>query len=92
MLDSAEQAFSFRVVEGLFDDPCSSALTEDADFELRTSGRYAQSSDYIRTLAAEHGFTIATEDHITVRIELDAPVAGSVFVLDKAGLIPMSTR
>ena len=56
----------------------------DADFELRTSGRYAQSVDYIRALATGHGFTVATEDDITVRIELDAPVAGAVFVLKKA--------
>ena len=56
---------------------------EAAPYELRTSGRYAQSADYIHRLAPLHGFTVEIEDPITIRKEQDAPVEGALFVLSR---------
>lgn len=54
---------------------------EAAPYELRTSGRYAQSADYIHRLASLHGFTVEIEEPITIRKEQDAAVEGALFVL-----------
>ncbi len=56
---------------------------EAAPYELRASGRYAQSADYIHRLAPLHGFTVEIEDPITIRKEQDAPVEGALFVLSR---------
>lgn len=57
--------------------------SETAPFELRPSGRYAQSREYIRRLAQAHGFMVEIEDPITVRKEQDVPVEGAIFVLSR---------
>lgn len=54
-----------------------------APYQLRASGRYAQSADYIHRLAPLHSFTVEIEDPITVRKEQDAPVDGALFVLSR---------
>ena len=56
---------------------------EAAPYELRTSGRYAQSADYIHRLAPLHGFTVEIEEPITIRKEQDAAVEGALFVLSR---------
>lgn len=56
---------------------------EFGTYELRPSGRFAQSMDYLRRLAAEHGFSVRAEEEIAVRRENDAPIKGAVVVLEK---------
>jgi len=53
----------------------------EVDYELRISGRYAQSMDYIRRLAMNSGFEELTYSPVTIRYECGEPVAGSVVVL-----------
>ncbi len=55
----------------------------EEDYELRPSGHYAQSLDYIRRLAAENGFTVHAEDAVAVRHENDVPIEGAAVVLEK---------
>lgn len=56
-----------------------------ADFELRTSGRYAQSLAYIDKLAASHGLETKVTFAQPVRMEKGLPVDGQFFVLQKTG-------
>ncbi len=56
-------------------------VTEDADYELRPTGRYAHSEEYVRALAAEHEFGVEACDTVTLRSEHGQPVSGLVFVL-----------
>ena len=55
--------------------------TENGTFELRPSGRFAQSEAYVRGLAESHGFTVKAFVPTTIRIEFDQPVTGAIFVL-----------
>ena len=50
-------------------------------FELRPTGRFAQSESYIRTLADAHGFAVKTIVPTVIRMENDVPVTGAVCVL-----------
>ena len=59
-------AFSIEVCEG-------------KDWRLQESGRYAQSAGYIRRLASEHGFAVATERVQAVR----KPINGLLYVLSR---------
>ena len=59
--------------------------TEDEDYVLRPTGRFAHSEGYIRALAAAHGFDVETCDVVTLRCEHGQPVIGRVFVLTPRG-------
>jgi len=52
-----------------------------ADYQLRTSGRYAHSSDYIQTLAEKHDFTIATCQAAGIRMERGKWIMGHLWIL-----------
>ena len=56
-------------------------IAETGTFELRPSGRFAQSEAYVRGLAESHGFTVKAFVPTTIRIEFDRPVTGAIFVL-----------
>jgi len=60
-------AFSIEVCEG-------------ADWRLQENGRYAQSGDYIRRLATEHGFSIAVQRPQVIR----KPITGLLHILLRA--------
>lgn len=64
-------AFSIEVCEG-------------EDWRLGESGRYAQSADYIRRLAREHGFAVAIERRQPIR----KPLVGLLYVLARDGTQP----
>lgn len=50
---------------------------------LRPSGRYAHSDDYVRGLAAEHGFQVALRQDLDIRADASGAVPGSIWVLRK---------
>ena len=56
-------------------------LSDDADYVLCPTGRYAHAERYVQALAAENGFDIEACDRVTLRREHDQPVTGLVFVL-----------
>ncbi|OGQ95592.1 MAG: hypothetical protein A2521_07900 [Deltaproteobacteria bacterium RIFOXYD12_FULL_57_12] len=51
------------------------------DYELRTSGRYAQSVDYILRLAAEFGFVVVLNEKRNIRREQGQWIGGNIFIL-----------
>ena len=57
---------------------------ERGGYQLRPSGRFAHHPDYIRTLAAEHGYQIKAERSLTLRLDGNQPVAGMLFLLVKS--------
>ena len=65
--------------DGLF--AFSVELTNDADYVLCPTGRYAHGESHIRALAAKHGFHVEACDAVTLRCEQGQSVAGLVFVL-----------
>ena len=52
-------------------------------WKLNKSGRYAHAADYVRNLAAEHGFVVETLAEIVKRHEGNEPVNGYVAVLQR---------
>lgn len=56
-------------------------VTGAETFELRTTGRYAQSERYIRGLAQAHGFSVETIEACVIRMENGVPVDGALCVL-----------
>lgn len=52
-------------------------------FELLPTFRYAHSADYVRDLAAKHGFTIELSEQVDLRREKTAVIAGTIFVLTR---------
>lgn len=52
-------------------------------WSLGESGRYAHGADYLRKLAADHGFAVAVLDEVSTRDDRSAPVPGLVCVLRK---------
>jgi predicted TPR repeat methyltransferase len=54
---------------------------EGRDYELRTTGRYAQSVGYIRRLAAELGFMVVTNEERNIRREQGQWIEGNIFIL-----------
>lgn len=54
---------------------------EAGDYELRPTGRYAQSMAYIESLAQAFGFAIPYEREIIVREDRSEPVAGRIYLL-----------
>jgi len=61
--------------------------TEKSDdhrpYTLRTSGRYAQRSDYIIALARESGLSLRASEQLVLREEYGAGITGEVYVLAK---------
>ena len=66
-----EGLFAFTVQKG------------DGDFTIGDDMRYAHGEDYIRRLAAAHGFAIAVLDDVSTRKDRGLPVAGLLAVLRK---------
>ena len=58
--------------------------SEDADYVLQRTGRYAHALGYIERLAREHDFTIALTKPANIRKEKDGWIAGDIFVLRAA--------
>ncbi len=55
----------------------------EEEWSLGESGRYAHSAAYLRRLAADHGFAVATLDEASTREDRGQPVPGLVCVLRK---------
>jgi predicted TPR repeat methyltransferase len=53
---------------------------EGAQYVLRTSGRYAHSMDYVRSLAAGVGLTEVSVEDVVLRKEKGLPMAGHIFL------------
>ncbi|MFC1523672.1 tetratricopeptide repeat protein [Thermodesulfobacteriota bacterium] len=51
------------------------------DYELRASGRYAQSVDYILRLAADFGYTVVVNREQNIRQEQGQWIEGNLFIL-----------
>lgn len=54
---------------------------EGVEFELRPTGRYAQSQDYVRRSA--HAFAIISAEFTTLRVDRGQPIAGRLYLLAK---------
>ena len=74
-----EQAMRLLRPDGLF--AFSIEVSDDADFRLQDSGRYAQSAAYIARLAREHGFAVALRADQPIR----KPIVGLLYVLSRSG-------
>ncbi len=57
---------------------------DGATYQLHTTGRYAHAVDYISGLARETGLQPLAAEHVVLRKEVDKPVDGVIFVLQKA--------
>jgi len=55
----------------------STEACEGVDWRLQESGRYAQSSEYVRRLAAAHGFAVTLDRAQAIR----TPIVGRLYVL-----------
>ncbi len=67
-------------------------IAETGTFELRPTGRFAQSEAYVRGLAESHGFTVKAFVPTTIRIENDRPVTGAIFVLINTRSLASKTK
>jgi predicted TPR repeat methyltransferase len=56
---------------------------ESANVAIRSSGRFAHSPDYIRTLAESHGFVQRVVEEAAIRSERNTPIPGWLFVLGR---------
>ncbi|GMH96884.1 hypothetical protein TrVE_jg7604 [Triparma verrucosa] len=81
-----EAAYRALVVGGLlaFSVELIGDEEEEKGFRLLDSGRYGQSSKYIKELASSVGFDIAKEEDIVVRKEQASDIHGAVFILVKS--------
>ena len=58
-------------------------LTDEGDFKLQRSGRFAHAARYIEGLAARHGLRVAHADPVDLRLELGLPVPGILYQVRK---------
>ena len=56
-------------------------LSNDHDFVLQKTGRYAHNPKYIYDLAEQLGYTILTQQQVVLRIQEDQPCPGIITVL-----------
>ena len=56
--------------------------TDDSDFKVLPSGRFAHRVAYVEALAARD-FTVLQMSRTTLRLEASRPVAGALFLLEK---------
>lgn len=63
----------------------STERSDDAEYVLRPSGRYAHSPAYIESLAAEFGFAITYTSPAKIRMEKGVPEMGDIFALRRNG-------
>ena len=55
------------------------------DYVLRSTGRYAQSTEYMKRLAAVNALDILSDTSVTLRYQGDLPITGRVMVLRRSG-------
>ncbi len=60
------------------------AVDDSKTYQLQTTGRYAQSSRYIRELAQAQMLDEVDFGHVTVRTENSIPIPGYVFILRRS--------
>ncbi len=65
--------------QGLF--ALSTELSDEQDYLLQRSGRYAHSRGYIERMAARSGFAVRFYERAALRLENHRPVRGQLFVL-----------
>lgn len=54
-----------------------------SDVEIRSSGRFAHSDSYIKALAAQHGLNVIAQRDHDIRMELEKPIAGQLYLLGR---------
>ncbi len=59
-------------------------IADGGTFELRKTGRFAQSEAYVRGLADSHGLAVVAMESTPIRLEKNQPVDGAIFVLVKS--------
>lgn len=57
--------------------------TDDGDVDIRSSGRFVHAPGYIAALAEEFGFRIIAEKPLIIRQEIDTPVPGVLYLLQR---------
>lgn len=61
----------------------STEQSEQADYILHTTGRYAHSQGYIQALADNFGYTVAACQPTDLRMEGDIPIRADLFILQR---------
>jgi predicted TPR repeat methyltransferase len=81
---------SFAAISALLRDNGMLAFTVENDqgdgFTLRPSQRFAHSESYVRSMAGKYGFAVEYRKSARLRMEGTEWIAGSVYVLRKAGV------
>ncbi len=58
-------------------------LLDDGDFKLLKSERFAHSKAYIARLSETYDLELIDKEDITIRLEMDLPIKGTIFLLKK---------
>jgi predicted TPR repeat methyltransferase len=58
--------------------------SDSEQFRLQESGRYTHSHRYVMKVAAEEGYALVKQQDVTLRMEKQKPVAGTLFIFKKA--------
>jgi predicted TPR repeat methyltransferase len=74
-------AFNSLITNGLFSFTIENCSPPTTDFHLQQSARYCHHPAYIQRLAKHHGFTLLQEKEITLRLQKNHPLLGTLFVL-----------
>lgn len=80
-----EQAHRICRAGGIFGFSVENDFLATADYQLRSTGRFAHRVGYVRALAQRFGFAERVADQVTIRFENGSPVIGMVFLLAKPG-------
>ena len=59
----------------------STEQTDQGDFLLQDTGRYAHSSQYFKRLCVEHSFQILAREQVNVRMHKGQWIVGEMYVL-----------
>lgn len=57
-------------------------------YHLLPTGRYAQSPDYIRSLAARYGFTVESAEPVPIRLDKGKMIEGELYILRRGAPSP----
>lgn len=60
-------------------------LSGPQDYQLKKTGRFAHSSEYLRKLGAASELTLVVEEEFDLRKEADSVISGSLFVFRNSG-------
>lgn len=55
-----------------------------SDIEIRSSGRFAHSARYVERLAENHGLAVLAQQDHDIRMELERPIPGQLYLLGRS--------